>query len=1154
MKDRSSRPCNHSRWFSLAVFVPALGTLVGTETVQAQPIIATPDGTGTVVTQQGDNTTITAGTHSPDGTNLFHSFETFSLEAGHSANFVADPSVQNVLSRVSGGDPSVINGQLSVEGAGQPNLYFMNPAGVLIGPEANVNLPGSLNVTTADAIGFDQAVFSATEENNYAALNAAPTGELVFSSPQPGSIVNQGELSVTSDSSIALVGGSVASTGDLSAPGGLVSIIAAPGESTVHLRQPDSLLSLEVAVTTNEYEQPITSSITPLALPELLTHSAQSHANTLSVNADGTVRLETTTSSTPVELGNIEPGSTVVAGNISVAADSEQSREMSGEMGGYIALLGEHVSVVEGTLTASGIDGGGTIHIGGDFRGAATLPTAGETWVGEKVQISADALQTGEGGRVSVWADDTTQYLGEISATGGQMEGNGGQVEVSGRESLVFAGGVDTRAENGLAGSLLLDPENILITNAQPGADDAALNDYEVRSSDGFEQMTISAAVLESLAENSSITLEATNNIVVENLDDDALTFSSAVGEITLTADSDRNRNGSVIFRDRNDTLTAPGRSLNLSGKFLFLGNLNTSSPTGGGAINLQASGSIFTGDINTSSTLGPGGAIDLLAGSAITTGTINTEGAVDAGPVDANSLTSGISTGELVAGDNNVILTAPGEVLVNGIPFPEELEEPPEPPTPSLPEETFPGTSAFFTSLSTLSSQALSSQASAPSSFGGSFLLADASDIEADSSRYGAGRTVLSAEEADAAIAATEERSTQLFSNYFGRELAAEELSFPDVQQVLANAERDTGSRTAVIYARAPQSPSETGSVKRSADEMNNASASPLELLLFTATGEPIKITMPDVAPETLASTVEDFRADLATSARRGGDYYLQPAQQLYEWLVEPLENDLATVGVETLVFAMDEGLRTIPLGALHDGTSFLVEKFSLGTVPSLGMIDTQYASLDSSQVLAMGISDFGQFDRFNDLPGVPDEVKAIAEDWPGSSFLNEEFTEQALIEQRWHGLSPGESQTPYQIIHLATHAKMNAGSIDNSYIQLWDEQLALNELGQLGWDSPAVQLLVLSACNTALDSPEAEMGFAGLAIASGVSSAMASLWSVSDLGTQALMDEFYTQLRAVPTKAEALQQAQLSLLHSDNEFSHPYYWSGFTMVGSPW
>ncbi|MEM9149027.1 MAG: CHAT domain-containing protein, partial [Cyanobacteria bacterium P01_F01_bin.3] len=319
------------------------------------------------------------------------------------------------------------------------------------------------------------------------------------------------------------------------------------------------------------------------------------------------------------------------------------------------------------------------------------------------------------------------------------------------------------------------------------------------------------------------------------------------------------------------------------------------------------------------------------------------------------------------------------------------------------------------------------------------------------------------------------------------------------------------------------------------------------------------------------LFQTVEQFRGDVVSSARRGSDYYLPGAQQLYQWLIAPIETELGAAAIDTLVFSMDEGLRALPIAALHDGNQFLVEKYSLGVVPSVNLIDAEYESMTDAQVLAMGASNF---EELSPLPAVPLELDLINELWPGSAFLNETFTRQNLIDQR--------AQVPYRLIHLATHAEFKAGSADDSYIQLWDEKLKLSELHRFGWQYPAVDLLVLSACSTAVGSPEAEMGFAGLAVASGVRSAMASIWSVSDVGTLALMSEFYGQLQSTSTKAEALRTAQLSMLRGEvrtqdgeltrsaarsglplpselgtlgeSDFSHPYYWSGFTMIGSPW
>jgi len=304
---------------------------------------------------------------------------------------------------------------------------------------------------------------------------------------------------------------------------------------------------------------------------------------------------------------------------------------------------------------------------------------------------------------------------------------------------------------------------------------------------------------------------------------------------------------------------------------------------------------------------------------------------------------------------------------------------------------------------------------------------------------------------------------------------------------------------------------------------------------------------------------------------AGQGNHSYLPMAQQLYQWLISPLEETLKTANIDTLVFSMDSGLRSLPIAALHDGEQFLVEKYSLGMIPSFGLINPTYKTLEDAQVLATGAS---QFTDKNALPAVPIELSVINQMWQGDVFLNENFIRFNLVESRLGNR--------YPIVHLATHAELNSGSIDNSYIQLWNEKLSLSEMPQLGWQDAEVELLTLSACRTAVDNPGAELGFAGLTVASGAKSALASLWSVSDEGTFALMTDFYYQLQSAKVKSEALRQAQLSMIQeqiqieagelrsagmrgtvtlppelansTNTNLSHPYYWAGFTLVGSPW
>ena len=217
---------------------------------------------------------------------------------------------------------------------------------------------------------------------------------------------------------------------------------------------------------------------------------------------------------------------------------------------------------------------------------------------------------------------------------------------------------------------------------------------------------------------------------------------------------------------------------------------------------------------------------------------------------------------------------------------------------------------------------------------------------------------------------------------------------------------------------------------------------------------------------------------------------------------------------------------------------------------------------------MLAMGRSEF--VDQ-QPLPSVPIELQAISDQWQSRSFLNSTFTIDNLNSEHAKG--------GFRIVHLATHAEFKPGKASNSYIQLWNSKLQLDRMESLNWRNPQVDLLVLSACRTAMGDREAELGFGGLAVKSGAKSALGSLWYVDDGGTLGLMSEFYHQLRGATTKAETLQLAQQAMIarkvrlengqlvttagnlnlptniqQQNQDFSHPYYWSSFTLIGSPW
>ncbi len=400
-------------------------------------------------------------------------------------------------------------------------------------------------------------------------------------------------------------------------------------------------------------------------------------------------------------------------------------------------------------------------------------------------------------------------------------------------------------------------------------------------------------------------------------------------------------------------------------------------------------------------------------------------------------------------------------------------------------------------------------------------------------------------------AVTAIEQHWERDYENYFGANLAEVTKDAGEIAAELSLISNITNTKAAVIWMW----PRDTQ----------------LELVLITPEQEPIGISVPEASKESLLLTIKQLRGEITNPRKRSTTSYLKPAQQLYEWTIKQVESNLEAENIDTLLLCVGGGLRGLPVAALHDGEKFLIEKYALAIIPAYNLTRTRYQGIKKSEVLAMGAS---EFQELNPLPAVPVEVSTITNTlWQGQAFLNEDFTVENLLSQR--------QKQNFEIVHLATHAEFTSGEPSNSYIQFWgEEKLGLDEIRKLNLDRPPVELLVLSACETAVGDLEAELGFAGLAVQAGVKTAVASLWLVSDAGTLALMNEFYRDLRNAPTKAEALREAQVAMLRgqvrlqdgellasraamklpqelavlADETLSHPYYWASFITIGSPW
>ncbi|MCT7956945.1 CHAT domain-containing protein [Laspinema palackyanum] len=485
------------------VLFVAMLSVPGVETGKclAQAITPAGDGTGTLVTPEGNRFEIMGGQRSPDGVNLFHSFEHFNLDAGQIANFQSLPEIQNILGRITGGNASYINGLIQITG-GPSNLFLMNPAGILFGSNAQLNLPGDLTVTTATGIGFGNHWFNATGDNNWANLVGTPS-QFAFNLAEPAAIANLGHLNLADGQHLSLIGGTVLNAGTLESRGGQITIAAVPGESVVRISQPNHLLSLEIAATPPEGGQTpnFSSEITPMSLPELLTGGNVSHANQVEVQGDGSIALSGSKINHSVELGDA-----IASGTL----------EVSGEMGGEVTILGERIAVMDATINANGTSGGGDIRIGGEFQGGGTIPNARRTFVNSFSAISADSLVQGDGGRIIVWGDETTRFYGNITAQGGLQGGNGGFAEVSGKQYLDFAGTVNLSSPMGNLGTLLLDPINIEVVVGPNNPGELAANDHfaDPGANNTINNGTIAAATADVFLQASNdITFNAPINI-----------------------------------------------------------------------------------------------------------------------------------------------------------------------------------------------------------------------------------------------------------------------------------------------------------------------------------------------------------------------------------------------------------------------------------------------------------------------------------------------------------------------------------------------------------------------------------------------------------------------------------------------------------------
>ena len=317
--------------------------------------------------------------------------------------------------------------------------------------------------------------------------------------------------------------------------------------------------------------------------------------------------------------------------------------------------------------------------------------------------------------------------------------------------------------------------------------------------------------------------------------------------------------------------------------------------------------------------------------------------------------------------------------------------------------------------------------------------------------------------------------------------------------------------------------------------------------------------------SPSSLLDDIEFLKGFLAESPSKSSNSNEQAQsilQGTYKWFFQEADEKIAAsqTKVKTLVFVLDSVLQDLPVAALHDGEKYFIEKYPISVTPSLRLLEPQRITWDNLHILGNGRSNFSNLenDNWNDLPYVKEEIQNIDSQFPRQTepLLNQKFTTKNINEKVNNSFFP--------IVHIATHGKFSSQA-ENTFIFAWDGKIKIEDLGRLlHVNDPTrlndIELLVLSACQTAQGNERTTLGMAGTALQARARSIIASSWVVNDKSTVYLMEKFYSSLKTTlrenenTSKAKLLQQAQVALLKGEygEDYTKPHFWAPFVLVGN--
>lgn len=596
----------------------------------ANPIGAQVVNGTAAISQAGNTLTVT---NSP---NAIINWQGFGINPNETTNFVQQSATSAVLNRVVGPDPSQLLGALTSNG----KVFLVNPAGILVGQGARI-----------DVAGFVASTLNLSNEDFLA-------GKLNFTSllPQAGEgvrVVNQGSITTPDGGTVYLVAPRVENQGIISTPQGETLLAAGNTVQLVDTGTPGVTVQITGAGNTATNLGQILADSGRIGITgAMVRNSGTLNASSL-VNEGGRVFLRASQDS-------------YVEGNGRI--------EASGIKGGSIEVLGNRVAIADNaSIDASGQNAGGTVLIGGDYQGKNPgVQNAQVTYFSSAATLSADAMQNGNGGKVIVWADNTTRAYGSISAKGGANGGDGGFVEVSGKGFLDFRAQVDTRAPLGKYGTLLLDPANIIVQAANPDILGTAVSAIDITAATDLNPATnfpgvtstITSGALAGLLNGADVTLAATNDITVN----DIVSWTTSTFALTLDAGNNISINAALDSSGTSggDIALTAGNAINLGANLVSTFNATAQGmvtlTAGAGGI-AQTAGAITANSLKISS----GGGVILNGANDINTlaGSVTGTGAFELNSTSALTVGTVLGISGITANNNSIsISTAANQTL----------------------------------------------------------------------------------------------------------------------------------------------------------------------------------------------------------------------------------------------------------------------------------------------------------------------------------------------------------------------------------------------------------------------------------------------------------------------------------------------------------